>query len=411
MLSMKKFGELISTKRKELGYTQETFAGKLGITPQAVSKWENGIGYPDITLLPTIADVFNMSIDELLGHEAPKPAIEESNDSVLQVDAVDESDNDISKDDVFVSTSSHKNIGKDIANSIKLFVNGFGRTSTNKSNIQTNSDETAGFEERLSDFSGIVAKLCNSCDVIISNEGEFSISASGCKKFIDSISYYVKDGKLRIDMKNYPSANEHNRLDISVAGDKCDLLDVSASGCIDLRIEDVDFDTANLVTGGACDVDADVNIGKLVARFSGASDFTVRDIDEADIVGSGACNIDIENVFSSIKAVLSGSSDIDVENANNAEIRISGTGDANIGNASGNLTVSLSGSSYAGVSGSVANLCVSVSGNSDFSASNLTAERATITASGPSDVTIGRVIGEHVINADMLCNVEIINRG
>lgn len=42
MLSMKEFGELIATKRKEFGYTQETFAGKLGITPQAVSKWENG---------------------------------------------------------------------------------------------------------------------------------------------------------------------------------------------------------------------------------------------------------------------------------------------------------------------------------------------------------------------------------
>ncbi|MBQ8623969.1 MAG: helix-turn-helix transcriptional regulator [Oscillospiraceae bacterium] len=40
---MKEFGELIASKRKELGYTQEAFAGKLGITPQAVSKWENGV--------------------------------------------------------------------------------------------------------------------------------------------------------------------------------------------------------------------------------------------------------------------------------------------------------------------------------------------------------------------------------
>lgn len=43
MLSMREFGELIATKRKEFGYTQETFAGKLEITPQAVSKWENGV--------------------------------------------------------------------------------------------------------------------------------------------------------------------------------------------------------------------------------------------------------------------------------------------------------------------------------------------------------------------------------
>ena len=47
--------------------TQEDVAGYLGITPQSVSKWERGETYPDITLLPALANIFETSIDLLVG--------------------------------------------------------------------------------------------------------------------------------------------------------------------------------------------------------------------------------------------------------------------------------------------------------------------------------------------------------
>ena len=65
-------GSVIINHRKQLGLTQEALAQELGVTNQAVSKWELEQACPDVMLLPVLADIFGVTIDELFGREPKK---------------------------------------------------------------------------------------------------------------------------------------------------------------------------------------------------------------------------------------------------------------------------------------------------------------------------------------------------
>lgn len=67
-------GQIIGQKRRKLGLTQEALAKELGVTNQAVSKWELDQSYPDMELLPRLADIFSVSVDALFDRAKPEGA-------------------------------------------------------------------------------------------------------------------------------------------------------------------------------------------------------------------------------------------------------------------------------------------------------------------------------------------------
>ena len=69
-------GHKIKELRKERGITQEQLANNIGISFQAISKWETGIALPDITLTPILASYFGISMDELFDFSLQKIEIE-----------------------------------------------------------------------------------------------------------------------------------------------------------------------------------------------------------------------------------------------------------------------------------------------------------------------------------------------
>lgn len=90
-----KIGAIIKKLRAENNITQDTLASSIGVTPQAISRWESEGGYPDIELLPTLADFFSVSTDELLGYKLSEREQELANikkemDRLAEVGSVEE---------------------------------------------------------------------------------------------------------------------------------------------------------------------------------------------------------------------------------------------------------------------------------------------------------------------------------
>ena len=72
---MRDIGKNIKDLRMRAKLTQEELAEKLGVSPQAVSKWENNQTCPDIALLPKLAQLLGVSVDELLTGKTAEPTV------------------------------------------------------------------------------------------------------------------------------------------------------------------------------------------------------------------------------------------------------------------------------------------------------------------------------------------------
>ena len=93
------FGQRFSRLRKQRGLTQEELGEKVGLSGQAVSKWENDASMPDVSLLVELSEILGISLDELLGKEQPITRVvpegerKDANDLILKI-RVDSADGD-----------------------------------------------------------------------------------------------------------------------------------------------------------------------------------------------------------------------------------------------------------------------------------------------------------------------------
>lgn len=114
-------GKTIADYRKAANMTQSEVADKLGVTYQAVSKWERDESLPDITMLPKIADLFNISIDNLLrgSFEMKEEKEVETAKQIIEEAAVSETEkNNDSKEEIDLTETIFSEVEQDIEDNL-----------------------------------------------------------------------------------------------------------------------------------------------------------------------------------------------------------------------------------------------------------------------------------------------------
>ena len=90
-----KFGCFVAERRKELKMTQKDLATKIQVTDKAVSKWERGLGFPDINTIEYLADALNVSIIELMKSERETENV--AIDEAVVVEVLDMAEKEVQK--------------------------------------------------------------------------------------------------------------------------------------------------------------------------------------------------------------------------------------------------------------------------------------------------------------------------
>ena len=118
----KTIGKKLHELRKQSGFTQDYVAEKLGVSAQAVSKWENDIACPDIMTLPNIAELYGITIDELFKNDDIQSNVKyektekiNENELVLRVYVETAQGDDIKVNLPYLLVKELINVGKDIS--------------------------------------------------------------------------------------------------------------------------------------------------------------------------------------------------------------------------------------------------------------------------------------------------------
>lgn len=397
---MKKIGNVITKARKKAGLTQETLAFKLGLTPQAISKWENDIGYPDVSLLADISEILDISLDDLFGVEDDGFA-----KSFCDLPLVYSYDNiGLYSDKTVADTDSE---GKTVRfcdgsfakmQSQSAYNVGAGEIRFKKlQKTRRRSEKQKRLETALESFDSIDMDLSISGDIEIvsASDGKAKLLAEGEAAFVDALEIKPSGTCLcvlaRFEQNSRNGGNRENKLKLTVPFSRGKLLKIKVSGSSDCKIEP-SFDEAVLKVSGSGNIKT-AECGILEASVAGSADMIIEKISKCGVVK------------------IAGSADIAVGFGHDLKISVSGSGDLHVASASGTFEVVVNGAADVRVGGKLEKLALEANGSADFNGKELVVKDADISVSGAADVIIQRICGASSERLGENCNYTVLNRG
>ncbi len=398
---MAKLGVRIAQLRKAGNLTQDALSQKLGVSPQAVSKWETGIGCPDIALLPVIADAFGVTINDLFCDDmTPIGAVEEENFSfpaehgtlklvaelnnrACYADMEGEIDGSVVRFDDGSEANFEEmvviNRGK--GNILLRTSDDFGTNDweSDKGTVSQNNENEKGTGIDSLDFD-----LAGACDITIdqSKDGKTHWKADGPVSFMKNLSIEREGSTLAIRLNSYKS---NKFFGIGFGNSQ-------GSGTMRLSV-------------------AHPVLTSLNAKIKGAADIrSAIDVKEANVTITGSGNTTLGNV-KSLQLKVAGSGDCDFGEVEDASISIAGSGDVKIRELSKTGYVRIAGSGDVSIlSGEAERLEISVFGSGDIDAKHLTVDELDIEMNGTGGAVIGRVRSHSVERISRTSDLKILYR-
>ena len=440
MYNFNGFGERLSVLRKQRGLTQDDLATRLGVTPQAVSKWENDQSYPDISVLPSIAMILGADIDYLFGASdepdfRPQPELDGlklvakfgftacySNKPVESING-----SFVQFTDGSHAELTNGNVSNTGQGSIRLHTEAGDESRRHE---RPRREERGRREERESeglktfafDYSDSIdiQVLMNNCEIIPSNDNSTKVTIKGEQKFVDAARVDCVNGKLIVKFEGYNQGfsffswnsrknKGHVLIEVPYTSGKSAIVNVNGSGYLGSKIEK--YEQGSLNVHGSGDIHMLV-FEALKASVHGSGDIEVNHANAGtfNIVGSGDIAVgscDHANVS------INGSGDIEIGSVTEITASITGSGDLDVGRIAGKdskFTIVGSGDINVG-GGEIDNLIIDIMGSGSFDSGNLTANTANLKVHASGSISLGRVIGNSTEQVSKAGSIKIRQRG
>ncbi len=427
---MKDFARIIAEQRRKKEMTQEELARCLGITPQAVSKWENSVGLPDVALFPAIAEVLGLSIEELFGRPRPEtrpevmptsfpqsfeglPMVIERNGLICYSNKKmkEATDSELTFEDGSIAELPGGRIVNRGRGEIRVL------RSTDCS-YEALGGETVTRYKDFSTFSSLSVSLSHCCElkVHVDTQGAPRMRAKGRERLLDHLEARVENGKLTLRL-DVPGQNNSSPRDTA-----CE---------IDLFVPFACGESLDLGIGGFGTVTLAPSFSSGEIRIAGCGTVKAQNFDyfTGRIAGSG--DLVLGRVERQTKLRISGSGDVKAELAADPDIRVSGSGDVVLKRSTGQAKISIAGSGDVllgdarlqsaeatvtgcgdvSMRGEVDFLQMKVTGSGSLAGEELTVERADLNIKGAGEIALGRIVSESVEQLSRDATLRVSQRG
>jgi len=445
MYDFQNFGARVHEMRKAKKLTQDELAQMMGVSGQAVSKWENGQSYPDITTLPALAEIFNVSIDALFGKEMENaPPMDShfpehyeglklvmskdttacySNKEFSSMDADTIHFADGSTADLNSRYSINKGSGEikflatedmDMAGFYKFamnmkdkFTNYFTNTNANEnqpSELTFNEGATTSIDCTLNNFNVTIKH---------SPDENTHVYAKGSVKTLETLLVKNEQGVLKISQQQRGNGSgKENHLDVLVPYQQGEHANIVINGSAKVVSEILSYDDGILTINGSGTIFMN-DFKALKATINGSGNVAVKNSEDALLQINGSGDLDINNAtYCTVK--INGSGDANVNTVKEMHVAINGSGDVAVGSidhggafgskimGSGDITIG---------SGNITQFEVEIRGNGDVHAKNLITDNSRIVIHDSGSVTLGAVLDTSIEQVKKRGVIHILKRG